>query len=559
MKRYREHTRNIQRYTLRSWAKRLAALAMALLCTFALGCNAVTGEIQEQKLGLDIEVPVVEESQPAPGGEIRMYIPTNADMTDPLMVNTEEMLCFFSLVYESLITVNNDGRLSPELAESWTTEDGGATWTVNLRAEVKWQKVNKPFTASDVVSTFERLRGLGQDCYYSYAADTIDSIEAVNNMTLRVVMKDPGYASLYALNFPIMREGTVSYYPLGTGPYEYGSAEGDAVRLTANEGWWKQRAYIDSFVFVERDSNDTALASYNAGQLDIVPTSATTVGQYRQDDITTVTDVMTQNLEIMLINNDSQTLNDIRIRRALAYALDRSKIISNIYMNRAQACDVPIAPDSWIYDAKSKLYDYNTVKALELLKEAGWEDSDEDGRLEKNGMALTELSLQILVNDSTDSTRKNAASAIAEQLEEIGIATEIVTAPFSVASDKNEYTDMLLAGEYDLALIGLNVGRDGDMRELTAQNGSANYSRYYDEELYQLACNMMSAADETAYKEAASKFQTTFAEKLPFIPLYFRLDSIVCAAEIKGMTDLREPDIMRNVDKWYIYTEKKEK
>ena len=118
---------------------------------------------------------------------------------------------------------------------------------------------------------------------------------------------------------------------------------------------------------------------------------------------------------------------------------------------------------------------------------------------------------------------------------------------------------MLLAGEYDLALIGLNVGRDGDMRELTAQNGSANYSRYYDEELYQLACNMMSAADETAYKEAASKFQTTFAEKLPFIPLYFRLDSIVCAAEIKGMTDLREPDIMRNVDKWYIYTEKKEK
>ena len=72
---------------------------------------------------------------------------------------------------------------------------------------------------------------------------------------------------------------------------------------------------------------------------------------------------------------------------------------------------MPIAPDSWIYESKSKLYDYNTVKALELLAEAGWTDSDGDGRLEKNGMSLTEMSLKILVNDSTDSTRKNAAAA----------------------------------------------------------------------------------------------------------------------------------------------------
>lgn len=81
-------------------------------------------------------------------------------------------------------------------------------------------------------------------------------------------------------------------------------------------------------------------------------------------------------------------------------------------------------------------------------------------------MSLTEMSLKILVNDSTDSTRKNAAAAIAEQLEELGIATEIVAAPFSVASDKNEYTDKLAAGEYDIALVGINVGRDGDMRDV---------------------------------------------------------------------------------------------
>ena len=174
-------------------------------------------------------------------------------------------------------------------------------------------------------------------------------------------------------------------------------------------------------------------------------------------------------------------------------------------------------------------------------------------------MSLTEMSLKILVNDSTDSTRKNAAAAIAEQLEDLGIATEIVAAPFSVASDKNEYTDKLAAGEYDIALVGINVGRDGDMRDVMAQGGKANYGNYYDAELYELACAMMKAGDEASYRSAASKFQLDFAERLPFIPLYFRLDSIVCAAEIKGMTDVREPDIMRNVDKWYIYTTEKQK
>jgi len=326
------------------------------------------------------------------------------------------------------------------------------------------------------------------------------------------------------------------------------------VLLTANEAWWKQRPYIDSFLFIERDSNDVALASYSAGQLDMVPTSATTAGKYRQEGITTVQDVMTQSMELMLVNNNSGALSDTRVRQAIAYGLDRSKIISNVYMNRAQSCDVPVAPDSWIYDSKSKMYDYNASKALALLEEAGWTDVDEDGRLEKGGMALTELNLMLLVNDSSDSARKNAAAAIADQLGEIGISVEVVTAAYSVGQSSGEYMDMLKNGEYDIALIGMNLGRDSNLTEVMASNGKANYGNYYDYELDTLARSMMSAGDEAAYRDAASAFQLAFAEKLPFIPLYFRLNSIVYSADIKGMTDVREPDIMRSVDKWYMFT-----
>lgn len=90
---------------------------------------------------------------------------------------------------------NNDGKLNPELAENWTSEDGGKTWTVNLRTGVTWHKVGRNFTANDVTATFERLKTLGADSYYYYAARDIESIEAIDNTTLKVVMKEGSYAS----------------------------------------------------------------------------------------------------------------------------------------------------------------------------------------------------------------------------------------------------------------------------------------------------------------------------------------------------------------------------
>lgn len=541
--------KNTSRYTKMNFL-RLMALLVAALMAFS-GCGRSASGENEEEIAVPMATP---EPQPITGGEVRMYIPTNADVTDPLKVNTEEMLNFFSMIFESLVSISADGKLTAELAENWTSEDGGKTWNIKLREWVTWHGHDISLTPSDIILTFERLKSLGDDSYYSYCTNTIESIEAIDNQNIKVVTKSGGYASLYGLTFPVMMSGEATARPAGTGPYKYDGYRDGGVLLTANDSWWKQRPYIDSFLFIERDSNDVALASYSAGQLDMVPTSATTAGKYRQEGITTVQDVMTQSMELMLVNSTSGALSDSRVRQAIAYGLDRSKIISNVYMNRAQSCDVPIAPDSWIYDSKSKMYDYNASKALALLAEAGWTDVDEDGRLEKGGMALTELNLMLLVNDSSDSARKNAAAAIADQLSEIGISVEVVTAAYSVGQTGGEYMDMLKNGEYDIALIGMNLGRDSNLTEVMANGGKANYGNYYDYELDTLARSMMSAGDEAAYRDAASAFQLAFAEKLPFIPLYFRLNSIVYSADIKGMTDVREPDIMRSVDKWYMFT-----
>ncbi len=526
---------------------------MLLAALFAFGAAACgnAAHTEEKEIAFPEPTP---EIQPATGGEIRMPIPINADITDPLKVNTEEMLSFFSLVFESLISINESGKLVAMLAENWSVDDTGKIWTVNLRSGIFWSD-GTPLTASDVKLTFSRLKTMGEDSYYDYCAQRIDSIEIVDSKTLKVTMAEKGYCALYTLTFPIMKAGTAAPTPIGTGPYCVTAVASQRVTLTANEDWWKQRPYIDTIVFLERDSNETALASYSAGQLTMVHTSSTNAGKFRQEGVTTVLDIMTQNAELMLLNSNTSALQNVNVRKAIAYALDRGKIISNVYMNRAQACDVPVPPDSWVYDVKSKVYDYNLAKAQTLLEEAGWADMDGDGVLEKDGNQYNKFKLTLLVNESsTDTTRKDAANLIAAQLAELGIQTEVVMAAYSATDTQSEFLTKLQGGEYDLALIGIKLGRDVDLMGLMTYKGKSNYGNYSSGTLLTLASGIVEATDETAYQAAASQFQLKFVEELPFITLYFRLNSLIYASKIQKVTGARDPSPMRNVDKWYINT-----
>lgn len=537
--------KNIKSYMLKNWARRGLSLALVLAALLLCACSARTAAQREGE-GTLLATPSPEPA-PQTGGEIRLPMPLNADITDPLRVNTEEMLSLFSLIYESLISISSAGKLTAELAESWSGDEAAKVWTFTLRSGVTWQDgVN--LTAQDVVATFTRLKEMGTESYYAYQANKIESMRAVDERTLEVTMVQGGYASLYALAFPVIRGGLAAALPIGTGPFKLESWTGQEARLVANTSWWKQRPYLDAIVFVERDSNETALASYQAGQLDMVPSSNTGVGRYRSAS-TTVLDVMTQTAELLLINNNNALLRDSGVRKALSYALDRGKIIANIYMNRAQPCDVPVPPDSWIYESKSKVYDYNLTKARELLAAAGWEQDAESGLLMRNGQPF---SVRLLVNDSAETTRKEAAGLIASQLTELGMEVELTAAPHALGQSDSEYMQKLGAGNYDLCLIGLNLGRDGDLTAVMDPAGASHYGNYSVPELTAMARDMVSAKDETAYRQAASAFQLKFAEELPFIVLYFRLNSIVYSSDIKGVGDAREPDIMYAADKWYI-------
>ena len=135
-----------------NWIKRAAALLCAAAMALTCGCAGQNGSGETPAF---TTAPVILQptATPAPvkGGTLRLPMPVNADITDPLKVNTEEMLYLYSLVFESLLFVDSKGQLIPGLAENWACDETGAIWTIKLRSSARWQDTGAPITAADVV------------------------------------------------------------------------------------------------------------------------------------------------------------------------------------------------------------------------------------------------------------------------------------------------------------------------------------------------------------------------------------------------------------------------
>lgn len=546
-----------------------AARALALLLSTALLLAGCAEELEPENTPTPAPLLATTPAPvPAQGGQLLMPIPINPftrdddvpPALDALAVTTEEMRNFYTLLYEPLLRCDNTNRLTPSLAERWSVDESGLIWTIELRAGVYWHGGNT-LNAGDVIYTMEQIRSLGEkSCYYAALDGAALSWERVDDLTLKITMKQKGMQSLYALTFPVLpaQGGDVAGLPVnGTGPYRISryvdSPSNSYVDLAINESWWKQRPYLDSVRCYSRENNSVALDSYEAGILNMVLTDSISAGKYREEGITVVQDLMTQDAEMLLINHRNGILSSRDVRRAIAFALNRSAIISNVYMNRAAVSDVPVPPDSFLYSPASKIYDHNAAEADAILTAAGWIDMNGDGIRERQGQRL---SLRLLVNESTENGyRKSAAAMVEAQLEAAGFSIEIETAKYKLGESESEFETRLASGDYDLAMAGFSVPESGDLSAYLLGSGACHFTGYVSAGLTEAVNRAAAAGDETAMREAHEALQLAFVEELPFVMLYFRLNSLVYSTRIQGVADVREPDALRTMERWYIETQ----
>ena len=492
-------------------------------------------------MGYDSEAPIEEYEAAATGDVARDadvvigYIAPPGASINPTSCIELSLVSLNQLVFESVVDLDAEMKPSPMLADSWEHE--GKTWTFKLRPGVMFHN-GAEMTAHDVVRSFETFMGSYVDNPYFARMQAIASMEATDIYTLKVVGQTAGMATLYAMNFPVMQYNTLAdAVPRGSGPYWYiGRDAEDNIRLEANPLWWKRQPNIHSIVFVRFDDAGDAIEAVHTNRIDMVSTTSPKAAFSRKLADLTSMDYTTLTYEMLIPNlSDSSIMSDIRMRQAVMYAMDRSVIASNAYLDMAVQSEVPVQPSCWLYESQSAIYYYSPERALQLLNEMGWYDLTGNGRLNKlEGRLLREPSVNIITyNESTNSIRENAANLIAAYLEAVGVNAKV-----SVMS-QNRLRENIKSRSYDLALVGVNLSEVPNMSAIFGRGAVLNLNGFGNDNMELYLQQATAAGDETLLKSAFSEMQMYVVNRLPIMGLLFRTGAVLSNRSLGGMSALR--------------------
>lgn len=540
------------RNTLNCTRLSLAILLALIFCVGALSegdiATDLNGSLQAadpamvDAMGYEEEAPLYETPAPsdlaASADVVIGYIAPPGASMNPTTCIEWSMVSLNQLVFESVVDLDASLKPSPMLADSWEHE--GKTWTFKLRPGVMFHN-GAELTAYDVVRSYEAFMSSYVDNPYFGRMQAILSMEATDIYTLQVVGQTAGMATLYAMNFPVMQYNTLAdAMPRGSGPYWFiGRDAEDNIRLEANPLWWKKQPAVHSILFRRYDEAGDAIEAVHTNQINMLATVSPKAAFSRKLKDLTSMDYTTLTYEMLIPNlSDSSIMSDIRMRQAVMYAIDRSVIASNAYLDMAVQCEVPIQPTCWLYESQSAIYYYSPERALQLLNEMGWYDLTGNGKLNKlDGRLLREPSVTIITyNESTNSIRENAANLIAFYLESIGVNAKV-----SVMSQAR-LRENIKSRSYDLALVGVNLSEVPNLSAIFGRGATLNLNGFGNDNMEMYLQQATAASDESVLKTAFSEMQMYVVNRLPIMGLLFRTGTVLSNRSLGGMTALRSYD-----------------
>ena len=370
------------------------------------------------------------------GGTITIGHSSKPDIINPILTSETISVNLMTLIFSSLIRFDAAQRPVPCLAKRWAVSKNGLVWTLFLRDDVKFHD-GYPLTAHDVEFTYRAIIDPDNKSPLAERHGLIDGIEAQGDHVLRIVLKHPFAPFALQLGRPIaprhllenadLRNTPFNRRPVGSGPFKLVDwTEDDTITLDANREYFqKGRPILDRLVFKAYPDREAALQKIARGETDVALNLAASdllfVSRNRGFRVYSTPGAF---YYAIILNLSSSLFRDIRVRRALDYAIDRDSIIRNQLKGHSRICTGPFSVGSWAYNPHVEPSPHNMEKAKELLAQAGWKDSDGDGVLDRDGEPF-EFSLTVPnISDGLE----RIAVAIRAQLMKVGIRVKLVYA-----------------------------------------------------------------------------------------------------------------------------------
>ena len=450
-----------------------------------------------------------------------------------------------SLVFSGLTRLGPEGRVLPDLAESWVISEDGLAYTFKLRRDVIWH-TGAAFTAEDALFTYELLADpdLPSDPRLGQLWRQV-SCNAPDEFTLLCELSEPfapflSFTSIGLLPKHVLEGMTAveifdspfNQKPVGTGPFRLPTLNEAEAILRANPTYYDERPAIDEIEIRFFPNPSTAAAALSRGEVQGVLLGPS--ASQEDFDLLTSTEGLrayTSNrtrILMLFLNNSQPPFDDKALREAVALSVNVDDVISELLGGRAVRADSPIVPGTWAYNPLLEPRPHDLDTARELLEEAGWETTD-DGVRQKDGKEL-----RVSLMTDQDPLRIAIAELVANQLAEVGI--QVAVTP----QDSDLRREFLAPRQYQAAIFGWDPGPDPDPYPVWHSSqveppDSGNIAGYQNEDTDRLIEEARLTTDLDKRQTLYYTFQQVFFEDVPSVLLYYPAFTYFVAEEVQNI------------------------
>lgn len=473
-----------------------------------------------------------EGAKPKSGGTWTIAIVEEPDTLDPHKTGAAVSDTILGNVFDSLIAKDLNGKYVPGLASKWTISPDGLTLDFTLRTDVKFHD-GTPFNAAAVKFSFDRILDPATKAVTSLSnLGPVDSVTVTGDNTFRLKMKQPfaplldgladgGTVAMVSPDAVKKAGADFGRKPVGTGPFMVDEwRSGDRIVLKKNPDYkWAPGflhqggpAYLDSLVYRLIVEEASRTAAFDAGEVNQIGVPSADVSRYKEDDQYWTIDYLRKGVVFLEFNVTKPPFNDIQLRKALNYAIDKKTVLNAADQGLADPAYGLLSPSIWGYWPGIVDYapHYDKDKAGQILDAAGYKLNGKNR--EKDGKQL-KFTVYNLKNDAWD----RGVQVIQSQLKDVGIQMEIQDFEFGTLMEKckaGEQTAEMMGYTYtnpDIAFVWFHSSNIGT---------GLNFSHLNDPKLDALIVKGRTTMDDKARAQVYQEIQKYLVDVAVWVPLW---------------------------------------
>ncbi|HZV62797.1 MAG TPA: peptide-binding protein [Methylophilaceae bacterium] len=501
---------------------------------------------------------------PEPGGTLISATIAEPSGLIPMIAGEAAASAIASNIFNTLLKYDKNLELTGELAQSWKVSPDQKTITFHLKPGMQWAD-GAPLTSADVLFTWKVVTDDKTRTPYGADFKLVVQAEAPDPLTFRVTYPQPyapaldSWAGLQILPQHLLKDEDINTTafarnPVGSSYYQLESwRHGESISLVRNAKSTQGQAMIQRLI--SRSIPDTAtqfleLLANNIDYMGLDPVQYARVFPSRPDLSKKIAlyKELGNNYTYMGFNLKHKPFDDIRVRKAINYAVDKQELIDGVLLGLGEPVASPYKPGTRWANPELKPYPYDPEKARELLRSAGFEDHDNDGILDRNGKPF---SFEILTNNG-NKQRELSAVLVQRRLKEIGIDASIRKVEWASFIER-----FIKTGDFDVVVLGWSLALDPDQYSIWHSSqqapGQFNFIGYNNPHVDKLLEQGRLELNPDKRMKIYHEFAKILLEDSPIVYLYAGYGLPAIHKRVKGIDNPAPPaGIGHNSYDWYI-------